>query len=104
MRAIVFAVFLSISGAAHAGKLPPIACAQVADALYMLIHGQPVQLPDWMRPFLVKAAEHYQKNPGKDPYWHSTRLLLECLRTNGDLEDMYHPSKMQDPAKVPVSL
>lgn len=102
MRAFVFAVLLSVSGAAQADRVPPIGCAQVADALYMLISGQQIPVPEWMRPMLIKAAQHYQANAGRDPYWHSTRLLLECLRTNGNPMEMYDPVKMQDPAKVPT--
>ena len=100
MRSVLFAVLVATTGAAQAAPMTPIQCAQVADMLYILINGQQIPVPEWMHPMLRKAADHYRVNTGKEPYWHSTRLLLECLRTSGNADEMYDPRRMADPDKV----
>jgi hypothetical protein len=100
MRSVLFAILLTATGAAHAAPRTPIECAMTADTLFVLIQGRQVPVPEWMHPMLMKAAEHFKASSNKDPYWHSTRLLLECLRTNGVAEEMYDPRRMADPDKV----
>jgi hypothetical protein len=100
MRSVLFAILLT-TGAAHAASpLTPIQCAMTADTLYVLINGQQIPVAEWMRPMLLKAADHFRASSNKDAYWHSTRLLLECLRTGGNAAEMYDPRRMADPDKV----
>jgi hypothetical protein len=99
MRSLVFA-FVLTAGAAHAAPpLNPIQCSQTADVFFALLHGQPANFPSWMQPVLMKAAEHYRDNQSREPYWHTTRLFMECLRAGGVPEDMYDPRHMADPEK-----
>jgi hypothetical protein len=101
MRSIVAAAVLTLTGTAQAAPpLTPIQCAMSADTLFVLIQGQQVPVPEFMHPMLRKAAEFYRANSAKEPYWHSTTLLMECLRTGGVASEMYDPRRMADPDKV----
>jgi hypothetical protein len=100
MRSLLFAACLTFAGSATAAApMSAIQCAMTADALFVLIQGQQIALPEWMHPMLRRAAEHYRANQQKEPYWHSTTLLLECLRTGGVADEMYDPRRMADPEK-----
>jgi hypothetical protein len=96
MRFLLSALLL-LPASSHA--VTPVQCSQMADVLYALINGQQPRFPAEFQPFLMKAAEDYNKNPGRDPYYYSTRLFMECLRTNGDLARMYDPRHLVDPEK-----
>jgi hypothetical protein len=75
----------------------PVTCSQLADVLYALLHGQPVRFPDEFRPYLVKAAEHWQSHQTRPAYYHSTVLFMECLRTGGSVSEMYDERRIVDP-------
>ena len=100
MRSILFAALLTVTGAAQAA-LTPVQCSQASDMLYMLLNGQRFPVPQFAEPVLKRAIEHVQANRHQeDPYWHSTILFMECLRTSGNPAEMYDAKHLRDPSKV----
>jgi hypothetical protein len=84
--------------------LTPMQCSQVSDMLYALLAGQRFPVPEWSEAVLRRAIDHTRANQHQqDPYWHSTTLFLECVRTGGQVDQMYDAKKMTDPTKVPTS-
>ena len=84
-----------------ASALTPIQCSQSSDMLFALLSGQRFPVPEFAQPVLRRAIEHVQANQHQDePYWHSTMLFMECLRTQGDIDRMYDPRHVIDPSKT----
>jgi hypothetical protein len=82
-----------------AWSMSPVKCSMVADAIFMLIQGQQVQLPPEFRPYVLAAGKFYGESADKEAYTHSTTFFMECLRTGGDVSKMYDPRHLTDPTK-----
>jgi hypothetical protein len=99
MKTLFITLALALPITTHA-SVTPIQCAQTADMLYAILGGQRFEVPGFAIPMLERAFDHVKANQGqRDPYWHSTVLLMECLRTGGDVAKMYDPRFVVDPSK-----
>jgi hypothetical protein len=98
----VMLVVAAVMAAHKVTAVTPIDCAQMADGIYALVKnanagGGPIPVPRSFEPYVKKANEFYMASDKNDPYFHSTTFLLECIRTNGDVNKMYDKKYMVDP-------
>jgi hypothetical protein len=100
MKTLLITLALALPITTHSAATP-IQCSQAADMLHAILNGQRFDVPAFAIPLLEKAAEHVMANQGqRDPYWHSTVLFMECLRTGGDVAKMYDPRFVVDPSRL----